>query len=89
MKEPKPDGLDPVDPKDRFYPASWRDAAIRILFDEERDGLVCKGCQRLFRGRAELRTLHADHIVAWGRGGRTTWENLQILCRSCNLLKWE
>jgi len=30
---------------------------------------------------------HADHRVAFVRGGRTTIENGQALCPSCNLKK--
>jgi hypothetical protein len=31
--------------------------------------------------------LHADHILAVANGGKTTLENLQTLCRECNLGK--
>jgi 5-methylcytosine-specific restriction endonuclease McrA len=31
--------------------------------------------------------LHADHILAVANGGKTTLENLQTLCRQCNLGK--
>jgi len=34
-----------------------------------------------------LSRLHSDHIVPIARGGKTTWENLQTLCASCNLRK--
>lgn len=30
---------------------------------------------------------HADHVVAWIRGGKTTLENGQVLCVKCNLKK--
>ena len=30
---------------------------------------------------------HADHIVAWIRGGKTTLDNGQVLCAKCNLKK--
>jgi len=29
----------------------------------------------------------ADHITPWHAGGRTIYENLQMLCRDCNLKK--
>jgi 5-methylcytosine-specific restriction endonuclease McrA len=70
----------------RTYPPSWRDAAIRALIDVRTAGVTCPRCDRLFRGRAALRNLHCDHIVPFSRGGRTTWQNLQLLCGPCN---WE
>jgi 5-methylcytosine-specific restriction endonuclease McrA len=71
----------------RTYPASWRDAAIRELFDAGRGGVTCPRCASFFTGRAQLRSLHADHVIPYSRGGRTTWPNLQLLCGPCNLRK--
>lgn len=31
--------------------------------------------------------MHADHIVPWSKGGTTTADNCQMLCRDCNLKK--
>ncbi len=31
--------------------------------------------------------MHADHIKPWSKGGHTTPENCQMLCRDCNLKK--
>ncbi|WP_329971780.1 HNH endonuclease signature motif containing protein [Ruminococcus champanellensis] len=31
--------------------------------------------------------MHADHITPWHAGGKTVPENLQMLCRDCNLKK--
>ncbi|WP_136314433.1 HNH endonuclease [Actinomyces procaprae] len=33
------------------------------------------------------RSAEVDHIVPWAQGGTDELENLQILCRSCNLRK--
>lgn len=30
---------------------------------------------------------HYDHIVPWEKGGETVLENMQLLCRACNLAK--
>ncbi|WP_363268551.1 HNH endonuclease [Okeania sp. SIO2B3] len=31
--------------------------------------------------------LKADHIYPFSKGGLTTWDNLQLLCISCNSKK--
>lgn len=46
----------------------------------KRDGFTCKGC-----GAQD--DLSADHISPESKGGKTTLENLQTLCRSCNSKK--
>ena len=88
IREP-PANLEAIDPRARTFPPSWRDAAIRALYDPQQGGVVCLGCNQLFRTRRELSLLHADHIEAWSREGPTIWRNLQILCRPCNLAKQE
>lgn len=74
-------------PTARTFPASWRDAAIRVLYDRAAGGVRCPGCAGVFRRPAELRRLQGDHIVPYSRGGLTTWANLQLLCAACNLRK--
>lgn len=49
-----------------------------------RDDFRCKMCGASGRDGAEL---HIDHIVPVSHGGRTLAENLQVLCKSCNLGK--
>jgi 5-methylcytosine-specific restriction endonuclease McrA len=83
-----PSCVGPLDARARTYPASWRDAAVRELFDERAGGVTCPGCGVVFCGRARLRSLHCDHIVPYSLGGLTTWENLQLLCGPCNLEKY-
>lgn len=46
----------------------------------QRDKFSCKQC-------GSQSCLHADHIIAESKGGPTTLENLQTLCRTCNLKK--
>ena len=49
----------------------------------ERQGHKCAICGMKF----EFEDMHADHITAWSKGGHTTSENCQMLCRDCNLRK--
>ena len=32
----------------------------------------------------EIEEMEGDHIVAWSKGGKTTIDNLQMLCKKCN-----
>jgi 5-methylcytosine-specific restriction endonuclease McrA len=45
-----------------------------------RDGRQCRYC-----GSDE--NLHIDHIISRKRGGTHDLDNLQVLCKSCNLRK--
>lgn len=49
----------------------------------EQQGGICLICKKHF----EYEQMHADHITPWHAGGRTVPENLQMLCRDCNLKK--
>jgi len=51
-----------------------------------RDNHVCRACG--FGGSANhAGYLDCDHIIAESKGGATTLENLQALCKVCNGLK--
>lgn len=82
-----PTFLERADPRQRHFPPSWRDAAIRVSRDASLGGVRCPGCDRLFCRPSELRRLHGDHIIPYSRGGLTVWSNLQLLCATCNLKK--
>lgn len=43
----------------------------------------CAICGDIF----EFEEMQADHIVPWSKGGHTTPDNCQMLCRDCNLKK--
>ena len=49
----------------------------------ERDGYYCVYCD------ADLRDaeIHMDHVIPESKGGPTTYDNLQVTCRKCNLAK--
>jgi 5-methylcytosine-specific restriction endonuclease McrA len=46
-----------------------------------RDGRTCRYCG------SDEEPLHIDHIISRKRGGTHDLENLQVLCKSCNLRK--
>lgn len=54
-----------------------------MLAAYERQGHKCPICGKTF----EFEQMHGDHIKPWSKGGKTTPENCQMLCRDCNLRK--
>lgn len=46
---------------------------------KEQDG-ICKNCGNKF----DFKDMEGDHIVPWSKGGKTVYENLQMLCKACN-----
>lgn len=57
------------------------------IFDNSRDengDYVCAGCKEKFRTRQYLQI---DHIIPMAKGGLTVPDNLQVLCRTCNMRK--
>ncbi len=44
---------------------------------------ICPHCKM----RYEYGEMEGDHIIPFSKGGKTTWENLQMLCRPCNRKK--
>ena len=49
----------------------------------ERDGARCVYCDDDLSS-AEI---HMDHVIPESQGGETTYNNLQVTCRKCNLAK--
>lgn len=64
-------------PGERDSRAIPQDVKTRVW---QRDGGKCVEC-----GAREY--LEFDHVIPWSRGGATSIDNLQILCRRCNLAK--
>lgn len=52
----------------------------------ERDNATCQICGANERTKPGVK-LVLDHIVPYSKGGETTYDNLQVLCRSCNIKK--
>jgi len=53
--------------------------AEKIAKYESQNG-ICPVCKKHFN----YDEMAGDHIVPWSRGGKTTPDNLQMLCRQCN-----
>ena len=49
----------------------------------ERQGGICTKCSQYF----EFGEMEGDHIIPWHKGGATTADNCQMLCRDCNRRK--
>ena len=62
--------------KDRI-PLSLRRRVI------ERDGLHCVYCDEDLTDKE----IHMDHVIPESQGGETTYANLQVTCRKCNLAR--
>ncbi len=86
----------PIDDGERFEVVGWWEIGGRRLhIHRERakmtEGLrravidhfdsVCQECEEL------TSEPHVDHVIPLARGGRTVWDNLQVLCRRHNLEK--
>jgi 5-methylcytosine-specific restriction endonuclease McrA len=84
----RPPYLPDCDPETRVFPWEWKWALYRFSRGTS-EGFQCPICKRTFSGpeRGGFAELHGDHIIPWTMGGRTTWDNLQLLCGSCNLRK--
>lgn len=52
-------------------------------FIYKQQGGKCNICGKTF----PIAEMHADHITAWSKGGKTIVENCQMLCATCNLKK--
>jgi len=64
-----------------------RDPSLRLRFNVlQRDRFACCSCGASPAINAGVE-LHVDHVTPWSKGGQTTLDNLQTLCRRCNLGK--
>lgn len=76
--------------RSRKHFVKFEGAARNELLD--RDDWTCKQCGIKVHDRNkgmwndEFKA-HIDHIIPISKGGDSTYENLQVLCRSCNLRK--
>lgn len=59
----------------------FTDTEKRTMYEKQLG--ICPMCHN----RYEFEEMHADHIIPWSKGGKTTLDNGQMLCRDCNLKK--
>lgn len=60
---------------------AFTDTQKRTAYENQHG--ICPICRKSF----DFGKMHADHIIPWHAGGKTIPENLQMLCRDCNLKK--
>lgn len=60
---------------------SFTDKQKREVYEHQAG--ICPHCKEYY----EIDQMEGDHITPWSEGGRTTTDNLQMLCRSCNRRK--
>jgi hypothetical protein len=60
---------------------TFNDKQKLIAFEAQKG--VCPSCGETFT----LDQMDGDHIIPWSKGGKTTQDNLQMLCKKCNAQK--
>ena len=60
---------------------TFTESQIRKKYEEQKG--ICPICGKHF----EIDEMEGDHIVAWKDGGKTDYDNLQMLCKHCNRTK--
>ena len=68
--------------KEKFLSLRQFDDDDKRAAYEQQQG-ICPICKKHF----DFEKMHADHITPWHAGGKTVPDNLQMLCRDCNLKK--
>jgi superfamily II DNA or RNA helicase len=72
-------------PLHRWPPAEARKIKDAVFASAKREDVYhCANCGKSSPSRA---VFHIDHIKPMAKGGKTELDNLQLLCRSCNLRK--
>lgn len=59
----------------------FTDSQKRQAFEKQKG--VCPICSETFG----LNEMHGEHITPWVKGGKTSADNLQMLCAECNRRK--
>lgn len=60
---------------------TFSDKQKRFSFEEQKG--ICPKCENTFT----YEQMEGDHIIPWSKGGKTTQDNCQMLCKRCNAKK--
>lgn len=60
---------------------TFTESQIRKKYEEQKG--ICPICGEHF----DISEMEGDHIIAWKDGGKTDYNNLQMLCKHCNRTK--
>ena len=60
---------------------AFRDSEKRTVYERQKG--ICPKCGKHF----DIKEMEADHITPYSKGGHTTIDNCQMLCRDCNRRK--
>ena len=75
-------------PKRTDLPKRTDDAVLKPRLYKTQNGRCAAPCGEKGEGRAvEIDLMDFDHIIAKSRGGQNTDDNIQLLCRTCNVQK--
>ena len=58
--------------------------AVYLEYNGDKNGnSICPKCGKHY----DIKEMEADHITPYSKGGHTTLDNCQMLCRDCNRRK--
>lgn len=68
----------------RDFSDSVKLEVIKTNLEKNGGKICCEACGRVL---SSIKECHFDHIYPYARGGKSTFENCQLLCTDCNLRK--
>lgn len=69
---------------DRLFSEGVQYQAVLANLEKNNGQIKCAICGKVLVSKSEC---HFDHILAYAKGGKSTFDNCQILCTNCNLSK--
>jgi 5-methylcytosine-specific restriction endonuclease McrA len=62
-------------------------ASKRLFSQQDKEGKLQEQGNKCNHCRLEKEEYEGDHIIPWSEGGKTEYDNLQLLCRPCHVIK--